>query len=147
MRTQQQSDLSLINTKASIVARDYTYADLDLTFKPNPVTGDINPVKDIEAIKRSVKNLVLTNFYERPFQPEIGSGVRALLFEPSDTITIHELEQTIKRVISNFEPRVTLLNVQVTDNSDFNEYNISIEFQIISTSQVGSATIILERLR
>lgn len=147
MRTQQNTDISFIDKKASIVARDNTYSDLDLVFKPNPSTGDINPVKDIEAIKRSIKNLVLTNFHERPFQPEIGSGVRALLFEPVDTITAHELEQAIIRVISNFEPRVTILDVKVVDNSDFNEYDITIEFRIITTSQVGTTTIALERLR
>ena len=94
MRTQNPSDL--LTPKASTIARKYVHADLNLTFIPNPITGDINPVKDIEAIKNSVKNLIMTNFQERPFQPEIGSGIRALLFEPVDTITAHELEEAIK---------------------------------------------------
>lgn len=147
MRIQSNSDISANSIKASVIAREYTYADLDLLFAPNPITGDMNPVKDIEAIKRSVKNLVLTNFNERPFQPEIGSGIRGLLFEPADIITIHDLEQTIERTITNFEPRVVVLGVNVIDNSDDNSYTVNIEFQVLANEQIGSATFILERLR
>lgn len=147
MRTLQNTDISFQTKKASIIARNYTFSDLDISFTPNPVTGDINPLTDIEAIKRSIKNLVLTNYNNRPFQPEIGSGIRALMFEPADPITAHEIEETIKRVVSNFEPRVTLLSVNVLDNSDFNEYEITIEFQINSTPMQGVVAIALERLR
>ncbi len=145
MRTQNPSDLLV--PKASTVAKTYVNADLDLSFTPNPVTGDINPLRDIEAIKRSVKNLILTNFQERPFQPEIGSGVRGLLFELADPITIHDIETAISRTINNFEPRVNLLEVNVNDEVDNNSYSVSITFQVIATEQVGNATIILERLR
>lgn len=145
MRTQNPSDLLV--PKASTVAKSYVNADLDLSFNANPVTGDINPLRDIEAIKRSVKNLILTNFQERPFQPEIGSGVRGLLFELADPITIHDIETAISRTINNFEPRVNLIEVEVGDDVDNNAYNVSITFQIIATEQVGNATIILERLR
>jgi phage baseplate assembly protein W len=145
MRTQQSSDLQV--PKASITAKSYVHTDLDLTFTPNPVTGDINAIKDIEAIKRSVKNLILTNFQERPFQPEIGSGVRGLLFELADPITMHDIKQAIARTIKNFEPRVNLLDVAVSDDFDNNAYNVDITFQIIANELVGNATIILERLR
>lgn len=145
MRTQNPSDLLV--PKASTTAKTYVNADLDLSFIPNPVTGDINPLRDIEAIKRSVKNLILTNFQERPFQPEIGSGVRGLLFELADPITIHDIETAISRTINNFEPRVNLLEVNVNDEVDNNSYSVSITFQVIATEQVGNATIILERLR
>lgn len=145
MRTQNPSDLLV--PKASTVAKTYVNADLDLTFTPNPVTGDINALRDIEAIKRSVKNLILTNFQERPFQPEIGSGVRGLLFELADPITMHDIETAIARTINNFEPRVNLIEVEIGDDVDNNAYNVSITFQIIATEQVGNATIILERLR
>lgn len=147
MRTLQNTDKTFTTGKASVIAREFTYADLDITFTPNPVTGDINPLKDIEAIKRSIRNLVMTNYNERAFQPEIGSGIRALLFEPVDTITAHELEEAIKRTIENFEPRVTLFNVNVLDNADFNQYDITIEFQINSTPLSGTVVIALERLR
>lgn len=147
MRIQSNSDISTNYTKSTIIARDSTYSDLDLLFSPNPTTGDVNPVRDIEAIKRSVKNLVLTNFNERPFQPEIGSGLRNLLFEPADPITIHDIEQAIIRTITNFEPRVQVLDVQIIDNVDNNEYTVNIEFQILANEQIGSSTLILERLR
>jgi len=147
MRIQSNSDISSSNITAKVVAREHTYADLDLMFNPNPVTGDINPVRDVEAIKRSVRNLILTNYNERPFQPEVGSGVRGLLFEPADIITIHEIEQEITRTLNNFEPRIRVLSVDVVDNSDNNEYTANIEFQILANEQVGSSTLILERLR
>lgn len=145
MRTQNPSDL--LTPKSTTTARKYVHTDLDLNFVPNPMTGDINPVKDIEAIKNSVKNLISTNFQERPFQPEIGSGVRGLLFELADPITMHDIEMAITRTIENFEPRVILQNVEVSDDVDNNAYNVSITFQILATEQIGTATIILERLR
>ena len=147
MRIQSLSDASPVIGKSPFVARDYTYADLNLTFAPNPITGDLNPLKDLEAIKASVRNLILTNYNERPFQPEIGSGIRGLLFEPADIITMHDIEEAVKRTIENFEPRVIVLGVQVTDDVDNNSYTISIEYRILSNQQVGSTTLVLERLR
>ena len=145
MRTQNPSDST--TQKASIEARKFVHSDLDLAFMPNPITGDINPIKDLEAIKGAVKNLIMTNFQERPFQPEIGSGVRGLLFELADPITMHDIEMAITRTIENFEPRVIVQGIEITDDVDNNAYEVSITFQIIATEQVGTATIILERLR
>lgn len=148
MRTQLLNPSDYSSTgKPSIVARNTLYADLDLLFQPNPVTGDINPIKDVDAIKKAIINLIMTNHMERPFQPEIGSGIRALLFEPADPITMHDIEHAIRMTIENFEPRVKLWDVQIIDNSDNNEYNVTITFQIITNEQIGSATFILERLR
>jgi phage baseplate assembly protein W len=137
MRTQDPSDLIVRIGKANIVARESIYSDIDTLFIPNPVTGDINPIKDIEAIKKSVINLILTNFYERPFQPEIGCNVRGLLFEPADPITISDLEDAAKQVLENFEPRVAVLDVSATDDPDNNSYSMTIQFQILSTEQVS----------
>lgn len=148
MRTQDPSDL--LNKgieKISVIARDSVYTDLNLLFMPNPMTGDINPIKDIEAIKKSVINLILTNFYERPFQPEIGCGVRSLLFEPADPITISDIEDAAKQVLDNFEPRVRVLGISATDDPDNNAYTMTIYFQILSTEQVAEVTTVLERLR
>lgn len=148
MRTQNPSDLlSKGQEKISVIARTSVYSDLDLLFTPNPVTGDINPIKDIEAIKKSVINLISTNFYERPFQPEIGCGVRGLLFEPADPITISDLEDAAKEVLENFEPRVRVLQVSAVDDADNNAYTMTIYFQILSTEQVAEVTTVLERLR
>jgi phage baseplate assembly protein W len=147
MRTQNNSDLILKTGKASIVAQDSLYSDLSLSLIPNPVTGDINPIRDIEAIKKSVINLVLTNFYERPFQPEVGCGVRGLLFELADPITISDLEYATQQVLENFEPRVAVLDVTAIDDADNNSYIITIQFQIIANEQIAEVTTILERLR
>lgn len=147
MRTQDPSDLIVRIGKANIVARDSIYSDLDTLFIPNPVTGDINPIKDTEAVKKSVINLILTNFYERPFQPEIGCNVRGLLFEPADPITISDLEDAANQVLENFEPRVRVINVSATDDPDNNAYTMTIQFQILSTEQITEVTTVLERLR
>lgn len=156
MRSQNLSDLPLkINDQSAPAPmrtltygkRESTYADLDLLFRPNPVTGDVNPIRDTEAVKKSVMNLVMTNFNERPFQPEIGSGVRGLLFEPADEITIHGIEEAVRRVITNFEPRVRILEIDSEFFEDQNAYRLTLEFQILSTEQVATATIVLERIR
>ena len=147
MRTQDPSDLAVRIGKSNIVARDSIYSDLDTLFAPNPVTGDINPIRDTEAIKKSVINLILTNFYERPFQPEIGCNVRGLLFEPADPVTISDLEDAAIQVLENFEPRVSVLSVSATDDADNNSYIMTIQFQILSTEQVSDVTTVLERLR
>jgi phage baseplate assembly protein W len=143
MRTQNPSDSS---SPASIIS-SVVHSDLDLLFKPNPISGDINPLKDVEAIKNSVRNLMQTNFQERPFQPEIGSGIRGLLFELADPITMHDIEMAIQRTIDNFEPRVIVQNIDISDDIDNNAYNVSLTFQVIATEQVSTVTIILERLR
>lgn len=144
MRTQSLSDIPV--STSGFIAKSQ-YSDLDLLFRPNPVTGDVNPVRDIEAIKRSVINLIMTNFYERPFQPEIGSGVSGLLFEPADPITMHGIEEAIKRTLYNFEPRVRVLDVTSSFQEDDNSYSVTIEYQIISSNNVTATTIVLERLR
>jgi phage baseplate assembly protein W len=111
------------------------------------VTGDLNPIRDVDAVKKSVQNLVLTNFQERPFQPEIGSGVRGLLFEPADDITIHGIEEAVRRVLANFEPRARILEVDSVFDEGLNAYRLTLEFQVITTGQVATTTIVLERTR
>ena len=145
MRTQNPSDLS--TSKASNIAKKYVHTDLDLAFTPNPITGDVNPIRDTEAIKSSVKNLIMTNFQERPFQPEIGSGIRGLLFELADPITMHDIEMAITRTIKNFEPRVRILDIQSIFYEDNNAYELTLTFQIITTQQIATTTLVLERLR
>ena len=91
-------------------ARQYT--DLDLFFGRKSVSKDINKVTDVQAVKRSIRNLVLTNHYEKPFHPEIGSGVRDMLFELMTPLTAHILTRKIEDVIENFEPRARLISVR-----------------------------------
>jgi hypothetical protein len=127
-------------------ARQYT--DLDLFFGRKAVSRDINKVTDIQAVKRSIRNLVLTNHYEKPFHPEIGSGVRGMLFEPMTPITAHILTRKIEDVIINFEPRARLISVTAFPNLDRNEYECTIEFYVVNTpTELVDLTVFLERLR
>ena len=127
-------------------ARQYT--DLDLFFGRKSVSKDINKVTDVQAVKRSIRNLVLTNHYEKPFHPEIGSGVRDMLFELMTPLTAHILTRKIEDVIENFEPRARLISVRATPNLDRNEYECTIEFFVVNTpTELVDLTVFLERLR
>jgi phage baseplate assembly protein W len=124
------------------------YTDLDLFFGKKAVSKDISKVTDIQAVKRSVRNLVLTNHYEKPFHPEIGSGVRGILFEPMTPLTAHILTRKIEDVINNFEPRARLISVRAFPYLDRNEYEVTIEFFIVNApTELVDLTLFLERLR
>jgi phage baseplate assembly protein W len=124
-----------------------TYSDLNLNFTRNPATGDVARLTDIEAVKRSVRNLILTNQFERPFHPEIGSSVRALLFENVTPLNAILLEDRIREVIINFEERAELTNVRVIDDADRNGYRVIINFQVLNSVENVSITEFLQRLR
>ena len=124
------------------------YRDLDLFFSRKNGTNDITKITDIEAVKRSVRNLVLTNFYEKPFHPEIGSGIRDMLFENMTPITAVVLARKVEDVIENFEPRARLIGVRASPNLDRNEYEVTIEFFVVNTpTELVDMTIFLEVLR
>ena len=124
------------------------YTDLDLFFAKKATSKDISKVTDIQAVKRSIRNLVLTNHYEKPFHPEIGSGVRGILFEPMTPLTAYVLSRKIEDVIKNFEPRVRLVGVNARPNLDRNEYECTIEFFVVNTpTELVDLTLFLERLR
>ena len=129
----------------------YIYKDLSLFFTPNPISGDITMVTDVQDIKRSVRNLVMTNRFEKPFHPEIASHVRDLLFEPFSPVTINLLRNRIETVLTNYEPRVTLTDVEVEDpdfqRMDNNELNVRIFFTLKNDPEIQSVDILLERLR
>ena len=127
-------------------ARQYT--DLDLFFGRKTTSKDINKVTDVQAVKRSIRNLVLTNHYEKPFHPEIGSGVRDMLFELMTPLTAHILTRKIEDVIENFEPRARLISVRAIPNLDRNEYECTISFYVVNTpTELVDLTVFLERLR
>ena len=123
------------------------FKDINLSLARHPITGDIASLTNIEAVKRSVRNLINTNFYERPFHPEIGSNVRSVLFEPVSPIVASVLERHVRDVIENFEPRAELIDVQVSDNADANEYRVQIKFFVVNSSNIADMNIFLERLR
>ena len=124
-----------------------TFRDLDLDFGLNPVTKDVNKLTDAEAIKRSVRNLINTNNYERPFRPEIGSGIRGLLFEPMTELTSHFMQVKIAEILNEFEPRISVSNIIINNQEDRNAYSVSIHFLIKGTQEPIVVDTFLERLR
>jgi phage baseplate assembly protein W len=124
-----------------------TFRDLDLNFTIHPIRKDINIHKNEFAIINSVKNLILTNFYERPFQPEIGSSVRSLLFENIDTIIAAQLERSIEETILNYEPRVQISNITAVARPDENRYAVQLEFFVINNPSPITIDFFLERIR
>ena len=126
-------------------ARSFT--DLDLNFGLHPVTHDVISLYDEQAIKASIRNLILTSNYERPFHPEIGSQARALLFEPASPLLGNVIERSIRQTIYNYEPRVEVVAVNVDLSADSNSLYITIEFKIVNTSVVREMSVILTRTR
>ena len=124
-----------------------TFKDLNLDFARTSVTNDVVKIEDVEAIKRSVRNLVNTNFYERPFHPEIGSSVRDLLFEPITPLTSLNLQRKVEEVLNNFEPRIRLVQVLSRPDADLNRYSLRISFYVIGTTLPVTVETFLERLR
>ena len=123
------------------------FKDIDLDFGRNVVTNDVNTVTDIIAIKRSVKNLIQTNFYERPFHPELGCGVRELLFENFTPITGVFIKRKIAEVLGNYEPRVTLNSIRLDDDQDNNRLVVDIYFYIVGIPGPQQVSTFLQRLR
>ena len=129
------------------IESDRTFRDLDLNFTIHPVKKDINTFKDEFAIINSVKNLILTNYYERLFQPTIGSGLRGLLFEPIDSLVAASMEREIVEAINNFEPRARVSSVAAVPSPDENRYNVRLEFFIINDPNPITINFFLERIR
>ena len=144
-----QSDKSIAGDlqKAKITARRKGFRDLDLSLITNPRTKDIVPLRDDVAIKNAVRNLLQTNFYERPFGHSKGANLRGLLFEPADNITIIEIKQNIQDVLQKHEPRVSIQSIVVKDLSDRNAYNIILQYRIKEFDSLQEVEIVLRRLR
>ncbi len=124
------------------------YSDLDLFFSKKIVDKDVNKVTDIQAVKRSIRNLVLLNTYEKPFHPEISSGVRNILFETISPLVANLLTKRIEDVIENFEPRAKLISVLSIPDLDRNSYEVAISFYVVNApTELVELTVMLERLR
>jgi phage baseplate assembly protein W len=137
-------DASLTNNSNRITRQ---YIDLDLDFGRNVVTNDINKLTDVEAVKRSVRNLINTSHLDRPFHPEIGSDVRLLLFENITPLTALNLQRKVQEVLVNFEPRIKLVQILANPDIDNNSYNLTTTFYIIGSSEPVVVETFLERLR
>lgn len=129
------------------VARKPDFSDLDLDFIAHPTTKDVVRKTGEDAIKRSVRNLILTNHYERPFRSYLGSNVRKVLFDNINPMTATTLINFIKEVIINYEPRVSLTNVDVSVSIDNNGFDVTISYIILNRSQPVTIKLFLERIR
>ena len=135
-----------LNNKSDSNVRQYV--DLDLFFGKKTSNRDISDVTDVQAVKRSIRNLVLLNTFEKPFHPEIASGVRDMLFELMTPVTAALLARHIEDVIENYEPRARLTGVRAIPDYDRNSYSVTIEFYVVNTpTELVDLTIFLERLR
>ena len=130
----------------------FLYKDFSLFFTPNPVTADVTTLTDVQDIKRAVRNLIMTNKWDRLFHPEIASGVRESLFQPFGPVTVSNIRDRVKNILENYEPRVKVLSVDVNDpsslNQDNNKLNIQINFALHNApNTVQEVDVMLERVR
>ena len=123
------------------------YKDLNLAFEQNTATKDIQKITDVEAVKRSVRNLINTNHYEKPFHPEIGSNLRAMLFELMTPQMNHVISKQIENLINNYEPRCNLVQVFTQPRIDRNGYSVQISFRVQNHPDEVIVESFLERLR
>jgi len=147
------------HVKSTSTRQSRKFKDIDLDFGRHPITNDVNVVEDAIAIKRSVKNLIQTNFYERPFHPELGCGVRGLLFENYSPLTSVFLKRKIEECLVNHEPRINLTGIIINgddfsnsgivgnDDMDENRLEVEIQFNIIGVPYPQSVAINLQRIR
>ena len=132
----------------TVKSKGIVFADLDLKFTKNPITNRLTVLKDEEAVKRSIRNLILTNRYERPYKPLIGGNITDLLFENFDSITSQDIKRNIIEVIENYEPRAEVLDVVVDVSSyNANALNISIVFRVVNRADPTTVSFQVERIR
>lgn len=123
------------------------YKDIDMSFKANVLTKDVGKKFDVNAVKQSLKNVLLTQKGEKPFNPNYGSGIYDLLFEPMDYLVSSVMQKEIETTIENYEPRVELIDVECEPNFDLEQYEIRIEFYVIGVKEPQVYTNVLQRLR
>lgn len=133
--------------QAKIVSKKKPHRDLDLSLKIHPIRKDIIPLKDDAAVKNAIRNLLISNFYERPFQSDLGANLRGLLFEPAGMLTNIQIRDSIRFCIEKYEPRVSVDSIDITDIVDENKYIIEVFFTIKEFSTQESVEIVLRRLR
>ena len=138
--------MAVVYTKG-LSSHTRTWADLDLDFTKHPVTKDIVRKTDIEAVKRAVRNIILTNQYDKPFHPEIDGGVTRHLFGLSTPQTKHDIALAIQSCLKNYEPRVVVNDISVTGDLDKNGFNVSIFFRVINSPEPIEVALFLERTR
>lgn len=134
------------NTSTLITSRTRVYRDIDLSFTAKP-NGEIYVKRDAAAVTQALKNLLQTNYYEKPFQPFFGGNIRSMLFELADDDSEEELAEQIMRAINTYEPRAQVLGLDVTINPDQNSLSVTIEYQVVNTEETITFTTTISRLR
>jgi uncharacterized protein len=131
----------------ALASRKTDYSDLDLDFIAHPTTKDVVRKTGPDAIKRSVRNLILTNYYDKPFRPGIGSNINKLLFENANPVIENFIKDAVVSVINSYEPRVRLEEVRVAFEEDNNGFNVSLYYVILNREEPTIVNIFLERIR
>ena len=134
------------NTSSIITSRSMVFRDIDLSFTARP-NGEIYVKKDAAAVVQALKNLIQTNYYEKPFQPFFGGNIRSMLFELADEESEDELREQIIDAINVYEPRAQLRRLETNLNLERNDLSVTIEFQVVNTSEQVTFTTIISRLR
>ena len=146
MATKLAAEDVRLGSSSIIGSRTKVYKDIDLTFAAKP-SGEIFKKTDAAAVKQAVKNLMLTNHFEKPFQPRFGANLRDLLFDLADDESEEDIEERCLNAINVFEPRAEALNVTAIANPDRNSISVTVEFKIINTEELVKFTSTLARLR
>jgi phage baseplate assembly protein W len=145
-----QSDFKIssgLQDQAKVVSKKKAWRDLDLGLTVHPIRKDIIPLKDDAAIKNAVRNLLVTNAYERPFQPSLGANLKGFLFEPGDAITRINIKNRVSQTLKRHEPRIAVTDVDVIDRSEDNAYQINVSYTIKEYDTQENVQIILRRLK
>ena len=137
---------TITSNEPKIIA-ERSFKDLDLNFTPHPIKKDVSMHFNEKAIINAVKNLVSTNFYEKPFQPDFGAGIRGLLFEPVDSVFGASIERKLTEAINNYEPRVAIESITAIPAPDENGYKVSMVFFIVNSPNPVTINFFLERIR
>lgn len=135
-----------LSSSSIVTSRRAEFRDIDLTFAAKP-NGEIFKKKESAAVKQAVKNLILTDYFEKPFEPFYGGNIRALLFELADEEIEEEVFENVVRAIETYEPRAQILDIQVNYQEERNAITITIEFRIINTEEVVVFQTSISRLR
>ena len=137
---------TITSTEPKIIA-ERSFKDLDLNFTPHPIKKDVSMHFNEKAVINAVKNLVSTNFYEKPFQPDFGAGIRGLLFEPVDSVFGASIERKLTEAINNYEPRVAIESITAIPAPDENGYKVRMVFFIVNSPNPVTINFFLERIR
>jgi len=144
-----QSDYKISGKEeqSKVVSKKKPWRDLDLGLTVHPIRKDIIPLKDDAAIKNAVRNLLVTNAYERPFQPSLGANLKGFLFEPGDAITRINIKNRVSQTLKRHEPRIAVTKVDVIDRTEQNAYQINVSYTIKEYDTQENVQIILRRLK